>query len=330
MKDPMTHGSAEPGKTPLDAAASVVLLEFQQSYGLGFVAPNGRIVTCFHVVADEKEITAHLADGRVLPVRSVCALDTRRDLAVLDVGLLDATPVRAGPSKVSDENQTVYVYGMVSGEGRVRWVEATLTSVQVVGAALTVYAVSGEIPPDASGGPLISADGVVLGVVTVAETDDGVATLAVPWKYVEPLLRQHQEQPLSILSAENRKPPRREVPDHPLSLLQGSPVAGLEATTDLIADAIRIGAPAYNEGDVARCYAVYAETAKKLIDTRDDCPGVQTALRAGLQRASGMPDLDHQAWAMRDAFDGLLLVIEKYLRTHVGPGRKPGKPTLLN
>ncbi|MFT3707512.1 MAG: serine protease [Archangium sp.] len=316
--------------TPLDAAASVVLLEFQQSYGLGFVAPNGRIITCFHVVADEKDIVAHLADGRVLPVRSVCALDTRRDLAVLDVGLLDAAPVKAAGTRVAEEGQAVYVFGMVSGEGRARWVEAKLGSVQVVGAALTVYTLSGEVPPDASGGPLIGSDGSALGVVTVAETDDGVATLAVPWKYVEPLLRQHQEQPLSILSSENRKPPKREVPEHPLSLLQGSAVAGLEATTDLIADAIRIGAPAYNEGDVARCYAVYTETAKKLIDTRDDCPGVQTALRAGLARASGMPDLDHQAWAMRDAFDGLLLVIEKYLRTHLGPGRKPGKPTLLN
>jgi hypothetical protein len=186
------------------------------------------------------------------------------------------------------------------------------------------------VPADASGGPLISADGQALGVVTVAETEEGITTLAVPWKYVEPLLRQHQEMPLTALSSENRKPPRREVPEHPLALLQGSAVSGLEATTDSLASAIRSGAPAYNEGDVARCYAVYTEAARKLIDTRDDCPGVQTALREGLQRASGMADLDHQAWAMRDTFDGLLMVIEKYLREHLGPGRKQGKPTLLN
>jgi hypothetical protein len=316
--------------TPLDAAASVVLLEFQSSYGLGFVAPNGRIITCFHVVADEPEITAHLADGRILPVRSVCALDTRRDLAVLDVGLLDATPVKSAGAKLTDDNQPVFVFGMVTGEGRARWVEARLASVQVVGAALTVYSLAGEVPADASGGPLISADGQALGVVTVAETEEGITTLAVPWKYVEPLLRQHQEMPLTALSSENRKPPRREVPEHPLALLQGSAVSGLEATTDSLASAIRSGAPAYNEGDVARCYAVYTEAARKLIDTRDDCPGVQTALREGLQRASGMADLDHQAWAMRDTFDGLLMVIEKYLRVHLGPGRKQGKPTLLN
>lgn len=316
--------------TPLEAAASVVLLEFQQSYGLGFVAPNGRIVTCFHVVADEPEIVAHLADGRVLPVQSVCAIDSRRDLAVLDVGLLDATPVKAAGSKLAQEGQPVYVFGMVSGEGRARWVDAHLASVQVVGASLTVYSLSGEVPPDASGGPLVGADGTALGVVTVAETEEGVVTLGVPWKYLEPLLRQNQELPLSVLSADHRKPPRRQVPEHPLSLLEGSAAAGLEAATDTIAEAIRLGAPAYNEGDVARCYSIYAETAKKLIDTRDDCAGVQTALRAGLARAAAMTDVDHQAWAMRDAFDGLLLVIEKYLRTNLGPPRKSGKPPLLN
>lgn len=316
--------------TPLEAAASVVLLEFQQSYGLGFVAPNGRIVTCFHVVADEREITAHLADGRVLPVQAVCALDTRRDLAVLDVGLLDATPVRPGGPKLVEEGEEVFVFGMVSGEGRARWVEAKLTAVQVVGASLTVYSLTGEVPADASGGPLIGSEGAALGVVTVAETDDGVVTLCVPWRYVEPLLRQNQELPLSVLSSDSRKPPRREVPEHPLSMLEGSAVSGLEATSERLGDAIRQGAPAYNEGDVAKCFAVYTDAAKKLIDTRDDCPGVQTALRAGLERASGLADVDHQAWALRDAFDGLLIVIEKYLRAHLGAGRKPGKPTLLN
>lgn len=316
--------------TPLDAAASVVLLEFQQSYGLGFVAPNGRIVTCFHVVADEREITAHLADGRTLPVRAVCAIDLRRDLAVLDVGLLDATPVKPPGPRFADEGQTVHVFGMVAGEGRARWVDAKLSAIQVVGASLTVYSLGGEVPPDASGGPLIGADGSALGVVTVAETDEGISTLGVPWRYLEPLLRQHQELPLTALSTATRKPPRREVPEHPLTLLQGSAVSGLEVTTDTIADAIRIGAPAYNEGDIAKCYAVYADTAKKLIDTRDDCPGVQTALRAGLRRAAQLQEIDHQAWAMRDAFDGLLVVIEKYLRAHAAPSRKPGKPTLLN
>lgn len=310
--------------SPLDAAAAVVLLEFKSSYGLGFVAPNGRIVTCFHVVADEGEIIAHLGDGRALPVRTVCALDLRRDLVVLDVGLLDATPVRAGSARLVDEGVAVFTYGMVTGERRVRWVEAAIDSVQVFGSTLSVYGLRGDVPPDASGAPVVDANGVMIGVAALQQGEDGA--LVLPWRYVEPLLRQNRELPLSTLSSERRRPPRREVPEHPISLLQGSAVSGLEVTSDSISDAIRVGAPAYNQGDIARCYTVYAEAAQRLIATRDDCPGVQVALRAGLAKAAKLEELDSRAWAMRDAFDGLLLVIEKYLRVTGNTPRRAGKP----
>ncbi len=311
--------------SPLDAAAAVVLLEFKGSYGLGFVA-GGRIVTCFHVVADEASIVAHLHDGRVLEVQSVCAIDLRRDLAVLDVGLLDAQPAKAGPERFVAEGTRVFTYGMVRGERRLRWVESRIDSVQVLGSALTVYGLRGEIPRDVSGAPVIDETGATVGVAaTIPQADAGV--LVLPWRYVEPLLRQHRQLPLSALSMEHRRPPKREVPNHPLSLLQGSAVSGLEVASDSIADAIRQGAPAYNEGDVARCYSVYAATARRLIDTRDDCPGVQLALREGLARAERTAEVDSRAWVMRDTFDGLLLVIERYLRSGGAGG---GKPTLLN
>lgn len=316
--------------TPLDAAAAVVLLEFQHSYGLGFVAPNGRIVTCFHVVADEPQITAHLADGRILPVQSVCAVDSRRDLAVLDVGLLDVKPVKAPETKLALEGQAVFIFGMVAGEGRARWVDAELSSVQVVGASLTVYTLSGDVPADASGGPMVATDGVVLGVVTVAKSDEGIATLAVPWKYVEPLLLQHLALPLSALSVGGRKPLQRQVPHHGAAVFEGCSLSSLILISEIITEAIRVGASVYNGGDRTRCFAIYEQTARKLIESCDDCSGAQTALRAGLARASSMPDVDNKAWAMRDAFDGLLLAIEKYMRVKGGAVKKPSKPTLLN
>lgn len=313
---------------PLEAAPSVVLLEFRQSYGLGFVTPNGRIVTSFHVVADEKEISAHLFDGRVIPVRTISAIDTRRDLAVLDVGVLDVPPARVQTGRLADETTRVHVFGMVPNEGRLRWVDARVSAIQVLGSTLTVYRLTGDIPADASGGPLLAEDGSTLGVVTVAESDEGLMTLAVPWKYVGPLTLQSGGHPLSSLSLAEHRAPRRDVPNHPLSMLDGSSVAALEATSEAIARAIRVGAPAYNEGDVERCYRVYAETAQRLIGSLRDCPGVQGALKAGLARASSLESVDHRAWAMRDAFDGLLAVIEKFMR-----GRqtgRPGRASLLN
>jgi serine protease Do len=315
---------------PLEAATSLVLLEFAESYGLGFVAPNGRIISCFHVVVDEHEVTAHFADGRAVPVERVAAIDTKRDLVVLDVGELDAPPVRVSSSRLAEEETPVTVFGMVQAEGRARWVEARIEALQVVGNGLSVYRLTGSIPPDASGGPLVGPDGVTLGVVTVAEGDEGLVSLGVPWRYVEPLLLKNQGLPLASLARATRKSPARRVPKHPVSLLEGSNPMGLVATTQAIVGAIREGAPAYNDGDVERCYRLYAEAARRLIDSRADCPGVRQALREGLNRAAGLPDVDHQAWAMRDAFDGLLAVIERFINDRPTPATPKGKPTLLN
>jgi hypothetical protein len=316
---------------PLDTASAIVVLELERAYGLGFVGPNGRIVTNFHVVANEKTIVAHLADGRRLPVQAVCALDIKRDLAVLDVGLLDAAPVRPAGVRLAEDSQRVYLFGLVPREDRVRWVEATLGTTQLIAPGVSVYTLQGEIPPDASGGPLVAADGSVLGIVTMAESDEGIIALGIPWKHIEPLMPLNQQLPLSSLTRP-RRGPARQIPQHPISLLEGSNLAGLEATTRAIAGAIEQGAPAYNEGDAEKCFKLYQQVARQLIDARTDCPGVQTALRDGLARAGGLPDADHQAWAMRDAFDGLLSVIEKYMRTRLGlaTARPSGKGTLLN
>ncbi len=315
---------------PVEAAASVVLLEFQSSYGLGFVAPNGRVVTSFHVVSDEEDILVHMADGRALPAKGVAALDVKRDLAVLDLGELDVPPVDPAGSRLAADGAPAFVFGMVPEEGRARWVESKIIAVQVLGPSLTVYRLDGQLPRDASGGPLVATDGRVLGVVTVADSDEGIVTLGIPWRYVEPLLSLDQALPLSSLQDTRKKPPKRMVPEHPLSLLEGSSVKGLEAATDAIGSAIKVGAPAYNEGDVATCYQVYADCAREVIADRADCPGVQTVLRDGLDRAASLGDVDQQAWAMRDAFDGLLAVIDRFFKAHFAQARKPGKPTLMN
>lgn len=318
---------------PLDAASAVVVLQLDGAYGLGFVAPNGRIVTNFHLVANEKAIVAHLSDGRRLTVESVCAIDLKRDLVVLDVGLLDASPVR--PARVqrpssAEEGNKAYVYGLVPREDRLRWVEVIVGPTQTMGPGLSMFTVNGQVPADASGGPLIAADGSVLGVVTMAESEDGLVALCIPWRHVDPLMPLNQQLPLKVLRRARRGPPRQ-IPQHPLSLLEGSNLAGLEATTVAIAGAIRQGAPAYNDGDIEKCFRLYQQVAKRLIDSRADCPGVQTALRDGLKRADDLADVDHQAWAMRDAFDGLLSVIEKYMRARlVLSGSVHGKPPFLN
>ena len=104
----------------------------------------------------------------------------------------------------------------------------------------------------------------------------------------------------------------RHVPHHPLSILDGCTASDLQTVTDGIGDAIDVGAPLYNAGNFAGCYHLYDGTAadleRKLPAT---CAGPSTALEAGRTRAASLPDPGSQAWAMRDAFDGVLEVVQR-------------------
>ncbi len=314
------------------AADSIVLLQFGKAYGIGFVASDdGLIVTSLHVVMGEKKVTAHLADGRKVDVRQVGGLDTKRDLAVLKLEVPDLPSLPRGPRRLVEEGTPVIVFGMVEDGQRTRWAEAKVSGVQVLGGWLTIYRLEGELPPDASGGPLLSATGEVLGVVTVAETEDGTAVLGVPLKYVTPMLDEKVFRPLTALAPPRRLTTRREVPEHPITILEGSSASGLEQMMEAIASAISMGAPAYNQGNIDACYRVYRETARRLIAEHENCPGPRKALEQGLKRAATLKDVDARAWAMRDTFDGLMAVMEKFFKAHVSSLKKSkSKPKLLN
>ncbi len=315
------------------AADSIVLLQFGKAYGIGFVASDdGLVVTSLHVVMGEKKVTAHLADGRKVDVRQVGGLDIKRDLAVLKLDVPGLVSLPRGPRRLVEEGTSVIVFGMVDECQRTRWTQAKISAVQVLGGWLTIYRLEGDLPTDASGGPLLSSSGEVLGVVTVAETEDGPAVLGVPLKYVTPMLDEKVFRPLAALATPRRLPPAiREVPEHPITILEGSSASGLEQMMESIANAISVGAPAYNQGNIDACYRVYRETARRLIADYENCPGPRKALEHGLRRAAAMKDVDARAWAMRDAFDGLMVVIEKFFRAH-GSASKRGKtkPKLLN
>ena len=106
--------------------------------------------------------------------------------------------------------------------------------------------------------------------------------------------------------------PERDVPVHDVKLLDGCSSADLKAVESRIDDAIAIGAPAYNRGDFFGCYVAYDQAAKDIEAALPRaCKGPSRALQDGRRRAVSRPQTTQQAWAMRDAFDGLLDVIDR-------------------
>ena len=87
-----------------------------------------------------------------------------------------------------------------------------------------------------------------------------------------------------------------------------------------MSEAIDVGAPVYNQHHFAACFHIY-EGAALDIEKRLPlaCPGPKKAMKDGRTKAQKLDDPAAQAWAMRDAFDGLIEVILQRL----GKGRHP-------
>ncbi len=74
----------------------------------------------------------------------------------------------------------------------------------------------------------------------------------------------------------------------------------------LLANAVSIGAPAFNLGDHRGCYDVYSCTARLLVNSAAVPERIKEALGGALSRASLVPSASRQAWIMREVFDAIL------------------------
>jgi hypothetical protein len=105
---------------------------------------------------------------------------------------------------------------------------------------------------------------------------------------------------------------KRNVPVFEVRLLDGCSKTDLDTVEVRIQDAINVGAPLYNEGDFGGCYRTYDTAAESIGRTTEKtCKGPAGILKTGRERAAKLSTSAAQAWAMRDAFDGLLDVIDR-------------------
>jgi S1-C subfamily serine protease len=157
-----------PGRSPrlaelaARAAEAFVVLELDNSYGLGFVAGPGRIVSTLHVVSDEKSVTAHLSNGTQVAVRAVAAVDTKRDLAVLLASGIDVPALKAPPQRLVEEGSSALTFSLSEDRRRTQWLTTRISAIQVLSDGLAVYRLEGDFPPDLSGAPLVSNTGELL------------------------------------------------------------------------------------------------------------------------------------------------------------------------
>ncbi len=98
-------------------------------------------------------------------------------------------------------------------------------------------------------------------------------------------------------------------PSHPVSGRVGPALIGVErGLLGSIWAAIELGAPAYNAGDHARCYALYRECVAAALSPQRTPPlglAERARLLVAYEQAAAAPSPTHAAWTLRHAFDEL-------------------------
>ena len=302
------------------ATPAVVMIRTPRGLGSGFViGKDGTIVTNLHVIAGAQEATVVLADGQELSEVEVLAVDEAQDLALIRVPARPKARLKLGRSSKVKPGDPIVAIGHPLGLGNTVS-DGLVSAIREVSDELTVLQITAPISPGSSGGPLLDTRGRAVGVATLVVTTGQNLNFAIPIQAVEPLLESAAGVPLADFHASRALV--REVPHHSLSLLDGCPAPAQDALLQEIERAIAIGAPLYNEGNFEACYRVYAAVALQseakgaadgAADGAEDrepiCSGARDALVAGLTRAERIEDWSGKAWAMRDAFDGLIDVI---------------------
>lgn len=167
----------------------------QNQTGTGFVVSDDRVITNAHVVAGVSEPVVEMPDGGAMPGR-VVYFDTTHDLAVLAVDGLTLAPLPLS-SDLPDGSSAAFA-GYPHG-GPFQSKPATVQDITTVlvpdiygnnPSPEEIYRLAGDVQPGNSGGPLLTMDGQVAGVIFAKATQDSDLGFAITMDDLSPVASQ--------------------------------------------------------------------------------------------------------------------------------------------
>lgn len=167
----------------------------QNQTGSGFVVSPGRVVTNAHVVAGVSQPVVEVPDGGALPGR-VVYFDSQRDIAVLAVDGLQSSPLPLSADLPAGSPAAFagYPHGgpFQSKPATVQGISTILVP-DIYGnnpSPEFVYKLAGDVQPGNSGGPLLTMQGEVAGLIFAKTTTDAALGFALTMADLEPVAAQ--------------------------------------------------------------------------------------------------------------------------------------------
>ena len=164
----------------------------QNQTGSGFVVSQDRVVTNAHVVAGVSQPVVEMPDGGAMPGR-VVYFDTKRDLAVLAVDNLPSRPLPLSRDLPGGSQAAFAGYphgGPFQSKPATVQDIATVLVPDIYGnnpSPEDIYRLAGDVQPGNSGGPLLTTDGQVAGVIFAKATSDAEVGFAITMNDLDPV-----------------------------------------------------------------------------------------------------------------------------------------------
>jgi len=200
---PQAQGAAPAAVTPRQIAASAhaALLLIRaldangDTVGLGtgfLVSSDGKFVTNYHVIQPAARLSVKLLDGAEYRDVSLVAADPASDLALMQIPNVSGLPaMRMGSDALMEVGDRVFVMGNPLGMG------GTFTDGMVSGKrpleGVAMLQISAPISAGSSGGPVMNERGEVIGVATMMVMGGQNLNMAVPVRYLSPMLAVRAE-----------------------------------------------------------------------------------------------------------------------------------------
>jgi S1-C subfamily serine protease/Flp pilus assembly protein TadD len=186
-------------------------------HGSGFfVSADGLVVTNQHVIDGANFATVETSDGTTMFVEGVAAVNKPQDLALLKVRAQGLKCLQLGPADRPPVGTRVFAIGHPMGLKNSVLSEGLISGVgePLGGGAVASIQTSAPISPGSSGGPLVTADGQVVGVTSAIHNDPRRLSqnlnYAVPASLVHDLLKAGKAAALKTLASAGGKSLDRE------------------------------------------------------------------------------------------------------------------------
>lgn len=185
-------------------APAVVTVMAGDSTGTGFLVRDKRtFVTAAHVVDNGEIPVVRYGRGTLLQVRSM-VVSKDLDLAILEVDdEVAATPIPLGDRETISPGTQVFAIGTALGALSHTLTDGMVSGIRRVGDK-ELLQVSSPMSPGMSGGPVLSRNGRVLGVISFTLTEGQNLNIAVAAKHVRRLLAAPL-RPAEVVSEELKR-----------------------------------------------------------------------------------------------------------------------------